>query len=110
MSLALFPQITYALDLECDVSLDVTQNPAVNSQEENDSTHLFPTSQSDTKNFSLQRSSGDVEAGSYVQPYYVPAGESVNLIDLGVNEESGSVPSSVVTLGLGSAFTRLGLR
>ena len=109
MSLVLFPRIACALDLECGAGLDVTQNAVVNSQEENGATYLFLPGQADTENLSLRSSSGDVEVWPYVRSSYVPAGESVNLIDLGVIDESGVVPSSGAALWvrIGGSETRV---
>ena len=81
----------FGLDLRAQIGGESTDGAFVNAQDVEGETYLFLPAQADLAHVVLKSGEGDVEVWSNALGQFVPAADGVNLIDLGIAEQDGSI-------------------
>lgn len=81
----------FGLDLRAQIGGESTDGAFVNAQDVEGETYLFLPAQADLAHIALKSGEGDVEVWSNALGQFVPAADGVNLIDLGIAEQDGSI-------------------
>lgn len=81
----------FGLDLSAQIGGESTDGAFVNAQDVEGETYLFLPAQADLAHIALKNGEGDVEVWSNALGQFVPAADGVNLIDLGIAEQDGSI-------------------
>lgn len=81
----------FGLDLRAQIGGESTDGAFVNAQDVEGETYLFLPTQADLAHIALKSGEGDVEVWSNALGQFVPAADGVNLIDLGIAEQDGSI-------------------
>lgn len=81
----------FGLDLSAQIGGESTDGAFVNAQDVEGETYLFLPAQADLAHIALKSGEGDVEVWSNALGQFVPAADGVNLIDLGIAEQDGSI-------------------
>lgn len=88
------PSHAFGLDLSAQIGGGSTDGALVHAQNVEDKMYLFLPAQADSTRVVLKSGEGNVEVWSNASGQFVSAVDGVNLIDLGIAEQDGSIPPS----------------